>query len=676
MELLLAGSLVCHHEARPQRTNLRVQSACLTVSALLLLLPPVLQSRTSTWMRQYTQDLYRSILPEETGLETGWMPVGFVELACDPDRLHAFRRVANFGRLVGVNVTEISPDEVLQRFPLCRVDDVLAGFWVPEDGRANPTDATLALAKGARQRGVSIVEQCPVQGLMKELCPIGGPPLVSGVVLADGREIRANAIVNCAGMWARQFGEECGVHTIPNQAAEHYYLITESMPEVDPLWPVIEDSSRCVYIRPEGQGLMLGLFEWEGAPWMTERIPSDFSFGEIQPDWDRMGPYVERAMERVPAVANVGVKAFFCGPESFTPDNGPVVGESMELRNYYVAAGLNSIGILTGGGIGNVLARWIQRGLPPGDVDVTGMDMLRFHRYQSNPDYRRRRVGEALGNTYRVHYPDHQPKTCRNAKRSPLHDKLTAANAYFRDVSGWESPAWYAPQGVDATVEHESFYREPWFAHWESEHLNCRTNVSLFDMSFMSKFFVQGPGAGAFLNRLSTANVDQECGKITYTQWLNEDGYMAADLTVSKLQDGQFMVVATDTMHNQVHNHMIRRLTRDSQTFVTDVTGRYAQINLQGPRSRELLQTMTSVDLTNFEFRHIEDIDIGWARALCARITYVGELGYELFIPVEQAHLVYDRLLQAEKKFGLQHAGLKALGSLRLVCSLSFGLCV
>jgi glycine/D-amino acid oxidase-like deaminating enzyme len=631
-------------------------------------------------MRQYTRDLYSNILPEETGLSTGWMPIGFVELACDNDRLHAFRRIMNFGRLCGVKVEEISPQQVQDLFPICETSDVLAAFHVPGDGRANPTDATLALAKGARMYGATIHENSPVQRVIKTANPTGfGPPSVAGVVVGncgnaergrenDGQEIRCNVVVNCAGMWARQFGESCGVHNIANQAAEHYYLITEPMPGiVDPTWPVIEDSSRCVYIRPEGQGLMLGLFEWDGADWKGNGdIPNDFSFGEIEPDWNRMAPYIEAAMERVPAVANVGIRALFCGPESFTPDNGPIVGESHELRNFYVAAGMNSIGILTGGGIGNIVARWIQRdGLAPTDVDCTGINMHRFERYQSNPDYRKARVSEALGNTYLVHYPDHQAKTCRNAKRSPLHDRLKERNAYFRDVSGWESPAWYAPSGMDATIEQESFQRERWFHYWAAEHLNCRENVALFDMSFMSKFLVQGPGAGKFLNRLSTANVDGQCGRITYTQWLNEEGFMEADLTVSKLSDGLFLVVASDTMHNHVHHHMLRRLPHDAT--VTDVSGQYAQINIQGPKSRDLLQSLTSVNLTELAFRDVRNLDVGFATAICARITYVGELGYELFIPVEQALSAYDRIVDAGVLLGLQHAGLKALGSLRLV---------
>jgi len=622
----------------------------------------------------YSKELYTSILPEETRMETGFMPVGFIELACDEDRLHYYRRVAAFNRLCGVQVEELTPLQVKEKFPLCDTSSVLAGFYVSDDGRVNPYEATMALAKGARMRGVQIFQGVSVAGVTKSRDSNSVLPKVTGVTLEDGQVIQANAVVNCAGMWARQLGEICGVN-IPNQAAEHYYLLTDDMPEVDPSWPVIEDSSRCVYVRPEGGGLMLGFFEWVGATWNPQRIPDTFSFGEIEPDWDRMAPYLEKAMEIVPSVVNVGAKKFFCGPESFTPDNGPIVGEAPELRNYYVAAGLNSIGILTGGGIGKILAEWIHKGHAPTNVDVTGINIDRFHKYQNNLEYRTQRTGEALGNTYKLHYPDHMPKTSRGAKQSALNERLCDANAYFRDVNGWESPAWYAPAGVEPIVEKESFDRENWFPYWKAEHLACRESVVLFDMSFMSKYLVQGKDAGAFLNRLSTANVDGDCGKITYTQWLNEQGFMEADLTVTKLQDDEFLVVATDTMHNHVHAHMLKRLSTDEHAFVTDVTGRYAQINLQGPRSRDLLQSLTSHDLDNFPFRQAAEIDIGLARLLCIRITYVGEMGYELFIPVEQALHVYDRIVAKGQEHGLRHAGLRALGSLRMVsCSAIFRL--
>ncbi|GAX12215.1 sarcosine dehydrogenase [Fistulifera solaris] len=631
-------------------------------------------SSTSTWMRQYTKDLYKHILPEETGLSTGWKEIGFIELACDQDRLEAYRRTAAFNRYCGVQVQEITPEEVKDRFPLCDISTVLAGFYVESDGRANPTDATMAFARGARQNGVTVREGISVTGVKTTLSSGAFLPSIAGVTLADGSCIQADKVVNCAGMWARQFAEACGVHSIPNQAAEHYYLITEPMEGVDPNWPVIEDASRYVYVRPEGQGLMLGLFEGKGESWKGEGIPNDFHFGEIEPDWDRMAPYIEKAMELVPAVQHVGIKKLFCGPESFTPDNAPIIGESKEFRNYFVACGLNSLGILTGGGVGHILAHWVKDGCAPNNVDVTGIDAVRFHRYQNNKEYREKRVGEALGNTYRVHYPNHQPKTCRGAKQSALHDCLKRRNAYFKDVGGWESPMWYAPEGVLPKVERESFGRESWFDYWAAEHKSCRNDVALFDMSFMTKILVSGNDAGTFLNRLSTANVNGPSGRITYTQWLTEKGFMAADLTIIKIDENNFMVVATDNMHNQVINHMQKRLTRTDHIFLTDVTARFAQINVQGPKSRDLLQGLTDKDLHSLAFRDVQEIDIGLARAMCARITYVGELGYELFVPVEQARQVYHQIVQAGDAHDLRHAGLKALGSLRLVSTIAYDL--
>eukprot|EP00559_Dactyliosolen_fragilissimus_P008321 CAMPEP_0184860704 /NCGR_PEP_ID=MMETSP0580-20130426/5544_1 /TAXON_ID=1118495 /ORGANISM="Dactyliosolen fragilissimus" /LENGTH=822 /DNA_ID=CAMNT_0027357913 /DNA_START=85 /DNA_END=2553 /DNA_ORIENTATION=+ len=655
-------------------------------------------SGTSTSMRMYTKELYSKILPKETGMETGFKPIGFIELACDAHRLEYYRRIASFNRFCGVNVIELTPQDVQTKFPLLDTTNVLAGFYVEDDGRVNPHDVTMALAKGARDRGVMIREGVSVEDvLVRTKNSTSFLPSVTGVLVknhmdrgGDDRdlndqddddynrhchEIRANVVVNCMGMWARQFGEKSGVN-IPNQAAEHYYLVTDQMDEVDPNWPIVEDSSKCVYIRPEAGGLMLGLFERMGAPWNVDSIPQTFSFGEIEPDWDRMGPYLEDAMERVPMTMNVGAKTFFCGPESFTPDGCPIVGEAPNFHNYFVAAGLNSIGILTGGGLGNILARWIRDKKAPNDVDVTGINIDRFHTHQSNPMYRRDRVGEILGETYKVHYPDHQLQSCRNVKKSVLHDRLVQKNAHFKDVSGWESPSWYAPKGIMPVIEKEHFGRQNFFKYWETEHRACRENVALFDMSFMSKFLVQGRDAGKFLNNLSTANVDGETGKITYTQWLNEEGYMEADLTVNKMEDNKFLIVATDTMHNHVLAHMHKRISTDMHVFVTDVTGTYAQINIQGPNSRNFLQNLTSTDLNNeaFPFRMTKEIDIGYARALCARITYVGELGYELFVPVEQALHVYDQIMKISLDQGfvgsdlesIQHAGLRALGSLRM----------
>jgi 4-methylaminobutanoate oxidase (formaldehyde-forming) len=613
-------------------------------------------SETSTRMRHYTRDLYTR-LEAETGQSTGFAPIGLVEVAADEGRLEEYRRVAAFNRLCGTEVHEISPREVADLFPPARTDDLLAGFYMPQDGRVNPVDATMALAKGARMQGVTILEGTPVLDVLVKDGRVVG-------VRTERGDIECEYVVNCAGMWARQLAERSGV-TVPNQAAEHYYLLTDPIPGLDPDLPVLEDPGSYGYYRPEGDGMMIGLFEPVCAPWHVDAIPEDASFLTLPPDWERMGPYLEKAMARVPASMEVGIRTFFCGPESFTPDLSPVVGESPEVRGYFVAAGLNSIGILTGGGIGRAIATWIVDGLP--DIDVTGMNIDRLHPYQLAPEYRATRTVESLGMVYQTHFPGKSMQTARGIKRSPVHDRLAAQGAYFRDVSGWEGADWYAGPGETAKVEKLTWGRQNWFDTWAREHRAIREGVGLMDMSFMAKFRVQGPDAGAVLDRMSTNRVDGEPGVITYTQWLNDGGTLEADLTVTKLGEGDFLVVASDTAHRHVET-MLKRALEGHRGWVTDVTSGLAQINIQGPRSRELLQSLTQADLGNdaFPFRAAREIDLGFARVLCARITYLGELGYELFVPAEQTAYVYDLVTQAGAAYDLAHVGLKALSSLRM----------
>jgi 4-methylaminobutanoate oxidase (formaldehyde-forming) len=614
-------------------------------------------SETSTEMRKYTAKLYAS-LEAETGHSTGFKPIGFIEAASDPDRLIEYRRVAAFNRYCGVDVHEISPKQIGEMFPIAKTDDILAGFYVKEDGRVDPIGATMAMAKGARLRGAQIVERVPVTGVTQ------ARGVVTGVETPFGN-ISAETVVLCGGMWSRQLGQKIGV-TIPLQSTEHYYLITKRMRQVSPDWPVLEDPGHYAYYREEGGGLMIGLFEPVCAPWSVGGVPDDFSFGTLSPDWDRMTPYLEKAMSRVPITAETGVRKFFCGPESFTPDLLPIVGEAPEIKNLFVAAGLNSIGILTGGGLGRVLAHWIVNGRA--DVDITGFNIDRTHKYQINPEYRKTRTVESLGMVYQCHYPFRSMQTARGAKKSAIYDRLAARGAYFRDVSGWEGADWYAGIGKTPDPGPLSWGRQEWFQIWEQEHKAAREGVILMDMSFMAKFLVQGRDAGPILNYISAGNVDREPGMITYTQWLNPAGMLEADLTVTKLDDERYWVVASDTAHRHAETWMRRHIPADAHAFVTDVTSGFAQINIQGPRSRELMQLVTSADMSNeaFPFRTARELDIGFGRVLCVRITYLGELGYELYIPTEQATHVYDRLVQAGERVGLVHAGLKTLASCRM----------
>jgi 4-methylaminobutanoate oxidase (formaldehyde-forming) len=619
-------------------------------------------SETSTGIRLYSRDLYAR-LEAETGQATGFKPVGLIEAAADDDRLEEYRRVATFQRHLGLEVHEISPREMSELFPWARTDDLLAGFHVPGDGRVNPVDLTAALARGARQLGVRVIEGVAVSDVVTK--PAGQVQEVVGVRVADGgggTVVECEYVVNCTGMWARELGAKSGL-VIPNQAAEHYYLITDTIDGIDPNGPIFEDPASYGYYREEGGGMMVGLFEPRAAAWKVEGIPADFSFGTLPPDWDRMAPFLEKAMSRVPVTLDAGVRTFFCGPESFTPDLSPAVGEAPGIRGYFVAAGMNSVGILSAGGLGRVLAHWITTGLP--DVDITGFDVRRFQGYQADDAYRAARTTEILGTVYAAHTPGKQLHTARNTLLSPVHDRLVAQGGLLREVSGWEGADWFAGSGVEPVAE-PTWGWASWFDRWAEEHRVVREGVGLMDMSFMAKLLVEGPDAGRLLDRVSAGAVDGDPETITYTPWLNDDGRIEADLTVTKLADDRFVVVASDTAHGHVLAHLRERT--DEGVTVRDVTRDYAQLNVQGPQSRDLLAALTPTDLSTeaYPFRTARWIDVAGVRVLCARITYLGELGYELYVPVDEALEVYDAIAAAGTAYDFAPVGLKALASLRM----------
>lgn len=612
-------------------------------------------SETSTAMRLYSRGLYAR-LEAETGLATGFRPVGLIEAAASAERLEEYRRVAVFQRHVGLEVEEISPSEISQKFPYAATDGLLGGFWVPGDGRVNPVDLTMSLAKGARMQGVRIVEGVSAGGIRT----VGGR--VTGVETSAGF-VECEVVVNCAGMWARQVGAAHGV-TIPNQAAEHYYLLTDTIDGIDPDGPVFEDPAAYGYYREEGGGLMVGLFEPRAAPWQLDGIPADSSFRTLPPDWDRMAPFLERAMDRVPITHEVGIRAFFCGPESFTPDLMPYVGESPDTAGYFVCAGLNSVGILSAGGLGRIMAHWVTTGSP--DVDITGFDVRRAQPHQVARSYRSARTTEILGTVYAAHPPGTQLGSARGVRRSPIHHELAARGAYFKDVSGWESPDFYGTGSVFPKAD-PSWERGPWWQCWEAEHRAVRDGVGVIDMSFMAKFLVSGDESGEVLDELSTGAVDGDAGVITYTQWLDDHARLLADLTVTKLATDSFLVVASDTAHGAVAS-VLGRAVRGRGAEVFDATAAYGQLNVQGPLSRDLLAAVTSAEVSDaaFPFRAARWVDIGMARALAVRITYVGELGWELYVPSEMTAYVHEVLCDAGEPLGLRHVGLHALGSLRM----------
>jgi glycine cleavage system aminomethyltransferase T len=536
-------------------------------------------------------------------------------------------------------------------------DDIIAGFYTAEDGRANPVDVTMALAKGARMGGVRILEGTKVTGIKQE------KGWVTGVITAKG-EIEAEYVVNCCGMWAREVGQMAGVN-VPLHAAEHYYLITEPIEGIRRDMPIVEDPARYAYYREETGGLMLGLFEPVAKPWGMGGIPEDFSFGEIAPDWERMMPHVELAMERIPISKEVGIHKFFCGPESFTPDMGTLMGEAPELKNFYVAAGFNSLGILLGGGAGQVMAQWIVDGRPP--VDVHELNIDRMTPFQNNPQYLHDRTVEVLGWMY-TSWPNLPIRTARTVRRSAFHDRLADAGAFFYVYAGWEYPDWFAPEGVEPKIERYSWGRQSWFEYAAEEHRAAREGVVVMDLSLMSKILVQGRDAEKVLNHICANNVAVPVGRIVYTQWLNERGTIEADLTVTRLAEDSYLIFVSPSVHTHVETWLKRNIPPEAHVFVTDVTSAYACLNIQGPKSRQLLSALTHADMSNeaFPYLTMQEIDIGYAPVKALRITYMGELGWELYVPTEFSLHVFDSLVAAGKEVGLKHAGLHALETLRL----------
>jgi heterotetrameric sarcosine oxidase gamma subunit len=607
-------------------------------------------------MSKYTLELYHG-LEEETGQDTGFRRVGYLELASSEEWLQGLRRAADFGRYNGHAIEEISPSEVQKLWPLLKTDDLLAGFFCPNDARVNPVDTTMALAKGARMGGALILEDTKVTAIKQK------KGRVTGVVTNKG-EIKAEYVVNCGGMWGRELGLMAGVN-VPLHAAEHYYLITEPIEGIYTDMPILDDPARFAYYREETGGLMIGLFEPVAAPWGMDGIPAGFSFDELTPDWDRMMPYLERAMERIPVAETAGIHKFFCGPESFTPDLAPLMGEAPELKNYYVAAGFNSLGVLLAGGVGQVMAQWIVDGLTP--IDISEISIARMLPFQNNPRYLRDRTVEVLGLTFAEGYFNLQNETARNARKSPFHDRLAKAGAYFGCYVGWEYPDWFAPEGVQPKVEY-TWGRQNWFEYAAAEHRAARQGVIMMDYSVMGKLLVQGRDAESALNWICANNVAVPVGRCVYTQWLNERGRIEADLTVTRLAEDQFLVLTGDGTITAVQAWLKRNIPPEAHVFVTNVTSAYSVLNIQGPKSRDLLSRVTNADMSNeaFPFLTLQEIDIGYALVLALRVTYVGELGWELYIPTEFSLHVFDTLVEAGKDVGLVHAGLQALETLRL----------
>jgi glycine cleavage system T protein len=608
-----------------------------------------------TRLAKYGGDLYEK-LEAETGQATGFRRPGSLSLARNAERMHELKRLASMARCFDVDVEVITPAEAGRRWPLMRTDDLVGALWLPRDGRTNPIDTTLALAKGARQGGATVLENVAVTGIRVQ------NGRVAGVTTSSG-EVACEVVVNCAGMWARDLGRMAGV-TVPLHASEHFYIVTEPMPGVTPDLPVLRDTDGYIYVREEVGGLLMGGFEPVAKPWGMGGIPADFGFSLLPEDWEHFQVLMEQAIIRIPAIETAPVRRHVNGPESFTPDGRYLLGEAPECKGFFVAAGFNSIGIASGAGAGRAVAEWIVGGEPP--MDLWDVDIRRVAPFQGNARYLRDRTVEMVGALYAMHWPFLQPVTSRGVRKSVLHDRLAGRGACFGVVMGWERANWYAKPGMEPAYRY-SYGRQNWFRCAAEEHRAVREAVGLFDQSSFCKLRLEGPDALAVLQKLCANDVDVAPGRLVYTQMLNARGGIQADLTVTRLAADAFMIVtsAAASTHNA---HWIRRHLGESRAVLTDMTSSEAVLGVMGPRSRELLARLSDADLSNAAFPFLTSREIGLASApvRAARVTYVGELGWELYVSAEFAGGVYDAVVAAGEDLGLRHAGYHAMDSLRI----------
>ena len=609
-----------------------------------------------TQLAKYSTDLFQT-LAAETGQETGFRQNGSISLATNAARMEELRRGASMALCCGLEVEEISVAEAVRRWPMMSPEGIVGAVFLPRDGQTSPVDTTLALAKGAKAGGVRIFEKTDVTGVSTKA------GRVTGVTTPRG-EIEAEYVVDCAGLWGWQVGRMAGVN-VPLHAAEHFYLVTEPIPGLPRDLPVLRSTDICTYFKEDAGKLLLGFFEPHGKPWGMGGIPDSDGYIQLQEDWDHVLPYLELASQRVPALRDTGIKLFFNGPESFTPDNRYILGEAPECANFFVAAGFNSVGIQSSGGAGKAVAEWIVKGHAP--MDLWDVDVRRFMPFQGTASYLHDRTKEALGLLYDMHWPFRQYESARGVRRSPLHRHLAERNACFGEVAGWERANWYAPPGIEPKYEY-SYGRQNWFGYSAAEHRAAREGVALFDQSSFGKFLLQGRDAETVLDRICANDVAVPPGRIVYTQWLNERGGIEADLTVTRLATDRYLIVTAAATQARDFHWLARHIPDRAHAFATDVTSGYAVLGLMGPRSRALLAKVSGADLSNkaFPFGSSREIDFGYAQVRASRITYVGEPGWELYVPAEFAAGLYETLVEAGKDFALAHAGYHAMNTLRM----------
>jgi glycine cleavage system aminomethyltransferase T/glycine/D-amino acid oxidase-like deaminating enzyme len=614
-----------------------------------------------TRLSKYSGDLYER-LEAETGLATGFRRNGSISVALTKARMEELARNAAMARQFGVENEVLSPAECREAYPLMNLDGVVGGVYIPKDGQGDPTNIALSLAKGARLGGARIIENVKVNGITRSGCRVSG-------VTTDQGDITADVVVNCAGMWGRTVGAMAGVN-VPLQACEHFYIVTEAIPGLSLNLPTLRVPDECAYFKQDAGKLLLGAFEPRAKPWAMNGIPEDFCFDQLPEDLDHFAPILEMAVKRVPVLEHTGIHTFFNGPESFTPDDRYLLGEAPELDGFYVACGFNSIGIQSAGGAGKVLAEWIDAGEAP--CDLWDVDIRRMYPFQGTKAYISARVSETLGLLYADHFPYRQYETARNVRHTPFHDILHDHGACFGELAGWERANWFLPRAAREAGERAeykySWGRQNWFPHSAAEHLAVRNGVGMFDLSGFAKFRVEGRDAEAVLQRISANDLAVLPGKIVYTQWLNDHGGIEADLTITRLSETLFVVITSAANAIRDFAWLKRHIPDDAHCIATDVTSGEGVLAIMGPRSRDLLQSLTGDDLSNaaFPFATARQIELGMALVRAHRITYVGELGWELYIPADFCRHVAGLILEAGANFGLKLCGMHALDSCRI----------
>jgi 4-methylaminobutanoate oxidase (formaldehyde-forming) len=613
-------------------------------------------SESGTRLVQYSTELYARI-EAETGQSAGYRQCGGLIVARTEDRMVQLRRTAATAAAFDLECEMLTPEQALEKWPVMAIDDLLGAIWLPQDGRANPTDLTRALASGARRGGVRIHEHVRVLGV--DTAGSGRGRRVTAV-RTDAGDIETEVVVNCAGQWAKALGDQVGI-TVPLHSAEHFYVVTDQLDGVHPDLPILRDPDGYIYVKEEVGGLVVGGFEPVAKPWVApSQIPYPFEFQLLEEDWDHFSVLMDNALLRIPALEHTGIRKFYNGPESFTPDNQFLLGAAPGLAGYFVGAGFNSVGIASAGGAGRALAEWIVGGEP--SMDLTGVDVRRFAPYAADETWLRSRVAEILGLHYAIPWPNREPETARGVRLSPLHERTSAAGATFGTRNGWERPLYFGP-----ALDYR-WGKPDWLGHSCAEQLACRTAVAVFDQTSFSKYGISGPDALGTLQWVCANDVDVPVGHAVYTPWLNERGAYESDVTVTRTAVDEFLVVSSAATTVRDLAWLDEHVAEGAEVHVDDCSDQFAVIGLMGPRSRELLGRLTSADLgeQGFPFGTSRTLDVAGLRVRATRMTYVGELGWELLVPNDRTVEVYDALHSRGDDLGLADAGYSAIESLRL----------